>query len=177
MGPEELLALGQTRRKLGQKQGDWTHEMNDKLMQKIGVNGQGNVSEDNFVTYFDHSLSKDRTAFDTTVAQFRECAVRYAQRMAVRKALQSSPPDSVQHKEVTDQEVDKDGGELEVQRALASQELTRVSQLSPQVCETFRIVSYARCTGRSSFWCARSCAVRRVQCMERWMRMWMYPSS
>ena len=35
IGKEELLELGQARRKLGHKSGEWTKEMNDRFMAKI----------------------------------------------------------------------------------------------------------------------------------------------
>ena len=35
VGEEELRVLGQARRKLGQKSGEWTKEMNQRLLQKM----------------------------------------------------------------------------------------------------------------------------------------------
>ena len=53
VGADELLLLGRTRRKLGQKDGEWTEEMNNSLMSKIGADGTGNfLSEENFIKYF-----------------------------------------------------------------------------------------------------------------------------
>merc|ERR1711865_882984 len=48
VGAEELLLLGQTRRKLGQKAGEWTMQNNANLMQKIGTDQFGNLPEANF---------------------------------------------------------------------------------------------------------------------------------
>eukprot|EP00658_Telonema_sp_P-2_P015174 TRINITY_DN15824_c0_g2_i1.p1 TRINITY_DN15824_c0_g2~~TRINITY_DN15824_c0_g2_i1.p1 ORF type:complete len:320 (-),score=81.66 TRINITY_DN15824_c0_g2_i1:186-1145(-) len=74
VGFDELLLLGQTRRKLGQKQGAWTREMNRNLMDKMGTDRNGNVAEDNFVDYFNSSLTRDPATFDSTMEQFLECA-------------------------------------------------------------------------------------------------------
>ena len=49
VGADELLLLGQTRRKLGQKGGQWTAQNNANLMQKIGPDIDGNIPEDSFV--------------------------------------------------------------------------------------------------------------------------------
>ena len=74
VGKEELLVLGQTRRKLGQKEGKWTDGMNDTLMTKIGTDRKGNLPENNFVKYFDGTLAGSRPEFDKTIEQFMECA-------------------------------------------------------------------------------------------------------
>ena len=53
VGADELLLLGQTRRKLGQKDGEWSEEMNNSLMSKIGADETGNfLPEENFIKYF-----------------------------------------------------------------------------------------------------------------------------
>ena len=41
---KEMFALGQTRRALGQKEGEWTHAMNNKMMLKMGCDQYGHVS-------------------------------------------------------------------------------------------------------------------------------------
>jgi tellurite resistance protein len=74
VGDDELLVLGQTRRKLGQKEGSWTKGMNDTLMNKIGKDRNGNLPANNFVKYFDGSLAGVRAEFDKTIEQFMECA-------------------------------------------------------------------------------------------------------
>ena len=88
----ELLALGQARRKLGQKTSAWTEEKNAKLVQKMDSDGDGQVSEREFATYFDSSLPSDRGAFDEIVFQFlevaRECRAR---KLAKKKAEAGSP--------------------------------------------------------------------------------------
>jgi Ca2+-binding EF-hand superfamily protein len=52
IGAEELLVLGQQRRKLGQKSGEWTKEMNMRLMKKLDKNGDGKVLVREFVDFF-----------------------------------------------------------------------------------------------------------------------------
>ena len=74
VGAEELLVLGQTRRKLGQKAGEWTAQNNANLMQKIGTDQFGNLPEDNFVQYFAGSLATDAAEFGRTMQQFMQCA-------------------------------------------------------------------------------------------------------
>ena len=41
VGEEELLELGQARRRLGQKQGEWTMENTRQLMEKMGTDANG----------------------------------------------------------------------------------------------------------------------------------------
>merc|ERR1711934_910182 len=45
VGGEEMLALGKARRKLGQKKGEWTQDMNQRLLENMGVDRRGAVSE------------------------------------------------------------------------------------------------------------------------------------
>ena len=70
----ELLELGQARRSLGHKKGEWTKEMNDKLLKKIDRDGDGQVDANEFATYFADHLPKDRGTFDFTMDQFMEVA-------------------------------------------------------------------------------------------------------
>ena len=49
VGWDELMALGQTRRKLGHKVGEWTAEKTDELVKRIGTDRSGNVKEEPFV--------------------------------------------------------------------------------------------------------------------------------
>ena len=51
IGYDELLALGQARRKLGQKQGEWTHEMNKRMLSRMDRNGDGRVVANEFVNF------------------------------------------------------------------------------------------------------------------------------
>ena len=59
VGFEEILALGKARRELGQKQGRWTPEMAERMMDNLGQDTTGHVSMANFVTYFDGILPSD----------------------------------------------------------------------------------------------------------------------
>ena len=37
VGFDEMLALGKARRALGQKRGEWTEAMNERMMERMGV--------------------------------------------------------------------------------------------------------------------------------------------
>ena len=43
VGEEELMEVGQARRRLGQKSGEWTEANNRALMQQIGADEEGIV--------------------------------------------------------------------------------------------------------------------------------------
>ena len=43
IGKGEMYQLGQMRRKLGQKGGEWTHAQNDRLFDRIDSDGDGKV--------------------------------------------------------------------------------------------------------------------------------------
>lgn len=59
VGGEEMMALGQARRALGQKEGVWTREQNEALMANMGAEGEpGTVSMANFINYFDEKLEQ-----------------------------------------------------------------------------------------------------------------------
>ena len=66
VGFEELLTLGQTRRKLGQRGGAWTDAMNENLMNRIGTDSRGSIPEHNFAKYFNETLPSDREAFEVS---------------------------------------------------------------------------------------------------------------
>ena len=74
VGEDEMLLLGQTRRVLGQKAGEWTKQVNARLMVKIGAERNGSLSEPKFVQYFDETLPDYRTEFDRIIKQFMKCA-------------------------------------------------------------------------------------------------------
>ena len=70
-----LTLIGQARRKLGQKSGEWTEEQNKKLLFNMGADLKtGNVPMEKFVGYFDKSLPPDMTGFNKTMDDFIECA-------------------------------------------------------------------------------------------------------
>merc|ERR1712166_1302761 len=83
---KELLALGQARRKLGQKSGAWTEEKNAKLVKNMDTDGDGTVNEKEFSGYFDKSLTKDEAEFEETVAQFMEVAKECRQQKQEKRA-------------------------------------------------------------------------------------------
>ena len=74
MGEEELLALGQARRQMGQKGGEWTPELNRNMMNKMGADGSGNVARAQFVAFFNDKLSNEEREFNKEIEQFLACA-------------------------------------------------------------------------------------------------------
>ena len=74
VGRVELLLLGKMRRQLGHKGGEWTEEMNDRLLERMGAEANGDLSELNFVQHFDKTLTTDYEEFEQMIKQFMECA-------------------------------------------------------------------------------------------------------
>jgi len=74
VGADEMLALGQARRRLGQKDGEWTQEMNKNLLQKMKADRKGNVTVENFCKYFSDMLPTDEKEFERNISQFLQCA-------------------------------------------------------------------------------------------------------
>lgn len=70
----ELQKLGQARRHLGHKSGEWTAEKNARLIKKMDLNGDGTIRSDEFSEFFEQALSTDTDEFDKTMAQFTEVA-------------------------------------------------------------------------------------------------------
>ena len=70
----ELLALGRARRALGHKSGEWTREMNDRMIAKMAGPRTTQVSLLDFVSYFDRNLPTDDAAFAATIVQFLDVA-------------------------------------------------------------------------------------------------------
>ena len=102
VGGPELMNLGKARNTLGQRERKWTEPMNNKLMQRIGTDRNGNTSEVGFVYYFNETLSKDPETFEQEINDFMECADecrRNARPLGAprverqsRSAMQSTPP-------------------------------------------------------------------------------------
>lgn len=74
VGKGEMFVLGQWRRKLGQREGEWTQDMNDTMMANMGVDSFGNINMRSFVKYFDEKLPHIPKDFADTIAQFTACA-------------------------------------------------------------------------------------------------------
>ena len=74
VGEDEMLALGQARRKLGQKSGEWTREQNRNMMSNMGADRRGNVTADRFVAFFNEKLSSREQEFNKEIEQFMACA-------------------------------------------------------------------------------------------------------
>ena len=74
----ELMELGQARRKLGHKSGEWTEEQNQRLVDKMDVNGDGHVHANEFCKYFDRILPGDCAEFIQNVKQFMDVAAHCA---------------------------------------------------------------------------------------------------
>jgi len=70
----ELLELGKARRSLGQKASTWTEEKNARLVRKIDSNRDGDISESEFVNFFEDALTKDANEFEATILQFMAVA-------------------------------------------------------------------------------------------------------
>ena len=91
----ELLELGQMRRKLGQKSGEWNEEKNARLIKKMDANGDGKIQESEFAQFFEEALTQERKEFNSIVNQFESVAescrsrkeeAREAQKEAEEKA-------------------------------------------------------------------------------------------
>jgi len=70
----ELLALGRARRALGHKRGDWTKEMNDRMIARMAGEGSLSVTEGDFASYFDRTLASEDAAFAATIVEFLDVA-------------------------------------------------------------------------------------------------------
>ena len=71
---EELLRLGQERRRLGQKKGVWSEEQNAALMNAMDTDGNGHISQVEFVTHFSSALPEDPKQFNTVIREFVQVA-------------------------------------------------------------------------------------------------------
>jgi len=74
IGHEELYELGKARRRLGQKKGSWTKGQNMRMIARMDKDGDGEVEEGEFVTFFNSTLSPERPEFDQTMEQFMTVA-------------------------------------------------------------------------------------------------------
>ena len=71
---EQLLKLGRARRQLGHKGGVWTQQRNLQLLERLDFSGNGLVEADEFVEYFNCSLSRNSDEFVKVIQEFMEAA-------------------------------------------------------------------------------------------------------
>jgi len=86
IGKEELMELGKARRRLGQKQGRWSENSNRRMMARMDKDGDGEVAEAEFVTFFNSYLPGERPEFVIIMEQFMLVAT------AVRSAKIAGQP-------------------------------------------------------------------------------------
>ena len=70
----ELMLLGQARRKLGHKKGEWTEEQNQTLVDKVDGSGTGRIIAADFAEHFDRILPGNREEFIQNIQQFMDVA-------------------------------------------------------------------------------------------------------
>merc|ERR1711865_1268040 len=66
----ELMLLGIARRTLGQKEGEWTKEMNQRMVDRMDINLDGKIGPKEFAKYFERVLPIDAADFAKTMKQF-----------------------------------------------------------------------------------------------------------
>ena len=90
---DELLALGRTRRGLGQKHGVWTEKRNERVVRAMDKTSEGMVQKQDFVEYFSDMLPQDPEVFEETIAQFQAVAkvtrFKLESRRVAREALRT----------------------------------------------------------------------------------------
>jgi Ca2+-binding EF-hand superfamily protein len=85
---EELFELGTARRTTGQKRGSWTEEKNRRLVEKLDVNEDGQVSKDEFTEHFAENLTYNQEEFDDTMSDFIKVAEHVHLERARQRQLQ-----------------------------------------------------------------------------------------
>ena len=70
--------MGKMRRSLGQKQGEWTKEMNDRFMAKLDSSGDGKLEMAEFSQHFHGALPMDRAGFDHELDNFMKVAEEFS---------------------------------------------------------------------------------------------------
>merc|ERR1711988_293235 len=100
----ELLELGRARRATGQRTGEWSPDRNRRLVQRLDTDGDGKVSEAEFVRHFSEALPYDESSFERVIEEFLEVA-RFVQQMHASGAVVSdaAPP----HPQQVDQAQEK----------------------------------------------------------------------
>eukprot|EP00658_Telonema_sp_P-2_P080992 TRINITY_DN8177_c0_g2_i1.p1 TRINITY_DN8177_c0_g2~~TRINITY_DN8177_c0_g2_i1.p1 ORF type:complete len:502 (+),score=139.24 TRINITY_DN8177_c0_g2_i1:225-1730(+) len=88
----ELLELGEARRRVQHKTGQWTTHENQRLVDKVDVDGDGTVSCEEFVAHFSESLPHDLDSFNREIQKFMDVAMMVrSRRQREREAAAGSP--------------------------------------------------------------------------------------
>ena len=74
VGSKEIMILGQSMLKFKQKPEIWSKEQNDLLLRTIGLDENGNISEENFINHFNNAMPQNPDEFLKNINQFIECA-------------------------------------------------------------------------------------------------------
>jgi hypothetical protein len=88
-----MLELGQTRRELGQRRGQWSWDQTLAMLAHMGADTSGHVSEADFVRYFEAKLPDETLGFERNIAEFLASARRLRQkrkaeeRVLIRQAI------------------------------------------------------------------------------------------
>ena len=91
VGAAEMMALGRCRRSLvGQKQGEWTKDMNENLMKSMGVGNDTNIAAEHFVEHFEIEMPSADAEFREVVGQFMVCAEACAAAKAKQRVRDSA---------------------------------------------------------------------------------------
>jgi len=64
--------LGEARRQLGHKKGEWTQEQNAILLSKIDSNDDGMIRAEEFLNYFHESLTQNHDDFNLVMDEFMQ---------------------------------------------------------------------------------------------------------
>jgi len=87
VGPDEMFQLGTMRRELGQKQGEWTRDMNMRLFRRIDADGDGKLQREEFVQFFEKSLPVQDSEFRAIIRAFLDCARKWSPSKQPRSSL------------------------------------------------------------------------------------------
>jgi hypothetical protein len=112
---DELLLLGNARKKLGQKQRDWTEAKNRELLRSLDKNLDGRIDEAEFVRGFSAKVPQDVDSFLQLATEFHQVA-RVAQNNRFSKEaaqlLRGSPANSPRNRNQAPPEGQLDSNEF-----------------------------------------------------------------
>lgn len=74
VGSQEIMILGQSMLKFKKKPKIWSKEQNELLVRTIGIDENGNISEENFINHFNNAISQNPDEFSKNIVQFIDCA-------------------------------------------------------------------------------------------------------